>query len=212
MKPTTWFMILSVALIPPAAAAQQTAVQGKVQFNGNVTVGAITGPAPSIASVLPTSGSVGTLVTITGTNLGATQGNSTVLFAGVPGTPGAWSATSFVVAVPSGAFTGPLTISINGSTAGVAFTVDPVVTGLSAIVGGTLTIYGAGFGAAQGTSTVTIDGTQVTVASGGWSNTSITVNVPSGLGAGTHSVVVTRAGDPATNPLSFFVSSVGCGG
>ena len=59
--------------------------------------------APSITSLNPTSGTVGTSVTITGTNFGASQGSSTVTFNGTPAPmpAPAWSATSIVVAVPS---------------------------------------------------------------------------------------------------------------
>ena len=61
----------------------------------------VTVPAPSITSLTPTSGAVGTSVTITGTNFGATQGTSTVTFNGTAATPTSWSATSIVVPVPS---------------------------------------------------------------------------------------------------------------
>ncbi len=47
----------------------------------------VTAAAPSISSLSPTSGAVGTAVTITGTNFGATQGTSTVTFNGTAATP-----------------------------------------------------------------------------------------------------------------------------
>ena len=50
---------------------------------------------PTVASVVPSSGVVGTQVTITGTNFGATQGTSAVTFNGVPVTSFTnWSTTS----------------------------------------------------------------------------------------------------------------------
>ena len=58
-------------------------------------------PAPTVTSLAPTSGPVGTPVTITGTNFGATQGTSTVTFNGTAATPTSWSATSIVVPVPA---------------------------------------------------------------------------------------------------------------
>ena len=73
-------------------------------------------PSPSITSLTPASGTVGTSVTITGTNFGATQGASTVKFNGTTGTPTSWSATSIVVSVPSGATTGNVTVTVGGVT------------------------------------------------------------------------------------------------
>src|SRR3984893_9957442 len=49
----------------------------------------VTSP-PSLTSVTPTSGAVGTAVTIAGANFGATQGTSTVTFNGTTATPTTW--------------------------------------------------------------------------------------------------------------------------
>ena len=69
---------------------------------------------PTITSLAPTSGPVGTAVTITGTNFGATQGTSTVTFNGTTATPTSWSATSIVVPVPAGATTGNVVVTVGG--------------------------------------------------------------------------------------------------
>jgi hypothetical protein len=58
--------------------------------------------APTISSLSPNSGPVGTSVTITGTNFGATQGSSTIKFGSTVATPTSWSDTQIVVLVPSG--------------------------------------------------------------------------------------------------------------
>src|SRR5207302_953137 len=71
-------------------------------------------PAPSITSLNPTSGLVGASVTITGANFGATQGTSAVTFNGIAATPTSWSATSITAAVPSGATTGNVVVSVGG--------------------------------------------------------------------------------------------------
>jgi RHS repeat-associated protein len=71
---------------------------------------------PSITSLSPTTGVVGTSVTITGTNFGSTQGTSTVKFNGTTATPTSWSATSIVVPVPSGATSGNVSVTVGGST------------------------------------------------------------------------------------------------
>ena len=79
---------------------------------------------PALTSLSPTSGLVGTSVTITGTNFGATQGTSTVRFNGVTAAPASWSATSIVVPVPAGATTGNVVVTVGGDASnGLAFAV-----------------------------------------------------------------------------------------
>src|SRR5438477_1002508 len=167
-------------------------------------------PSPaSITSLNPTSGVLGTPVTITGANFGATQGTSTVTFSGTAATPTSWSATSIVAPVPSGATTGNVVVTVGGvASNGVSFTVTvppPSITSLnptSGVVGTSVTITGVNFGATQGTSTVTFNGTAATPAS--WSATSIVAPVPAG--ATTGNVVVT-VGGVASNGVSFTVQS-----
>jgi IPT/TIG domain len=79
----------------------------------------------AITSLAPTSGMVGAAVTITGTGFGASQlSNSSVTFNGTAATPIAWSATSIVVNVPTGASTGNVVVIAGGTaSAGVNFTV-----------------------------------------------------------------------------------------
>ena len=81
-------------------------------------------PTPSITSVNPASGVVGTSVTIAGTNFGATQGTSTIRFNGTVAAPTSWSATTLVTSVPAGATTGPVVVTVNGAASnGVTFAV-----------------------------------------------------------------------------------------
>jgi len=80
---------------------------------------------PSITSLNPTSALVGTSVTITGANFGATQGTSAVKFNGTAATPTSCSATSIVAPVPSGATTGSVAVTVGGvASNGVTFTVQ----------------------------------------------------------------------------------------
>src|SRR5579883_2912400 len=76
------------------------------------TGGGTTGP--QISSLSPTSGSVGTAVTITGTNFGSTQGTSTVTFNGTAAAATNWSSTKIVAPVPSGATTGNVVVTVAG--------------------------------------------------------------------------------------------------
>src|SRR6267154_2029735 len=80
---------------------------------------------PSITSLSQTSGPAGTSITITGTNFGATQGTSTVMFNGVAAAAAsAWSTTSITVLVPVGATTGNVVVTVLGTASnGWAFTV-----------------------------------------------------------------------------------------
>jgi hypothetical protein len=69
---------------------------------------------PSIASLSPASGVVGTNLTIAGSTFGATQGTSTVTFNGTLATPTSWSATSIRVPVPLAATTGNVVATVGG--------------------------------------------------------------------------------------------------
>jgi YD repeat-containing protein len=70
----------------------------------------------------------------------------------------------------------------------------------SAAVGSTVTIAGSGFGASQGSSTVTFNGVAATAFA--WSSTSITASVPAGATTGP---VVVTVGGQASNGVGFTV-------
>ncbi len=72
--------------------------------------------APQISGVSSTTGSVGSQVVITGSNFGASQGNSQVLLNDSVVTVNSWSDTSITITIPAGATSGPLVVS-TGSTA-----------------------------------------------------------------------------------------------
>jgi hypothetical protein len=65
-----------------------------------------------MTSLLPASGPVATVVTINGTNFGATKGTSTVTFNGTVATPTSWSTTSIVVPIPAGAISGNVVVTV----------------------------------------------------------------------------------------------------
>jgi hypothetical protein len=165
----------------------------------------------TITSLNPASGPTGTLVTITGTNFGPTQGASFVSIGGFTATPTSWSQTSIVVPVPTGATTGSVGVAVGGvvSSNALTFTVtSPSISGVSnnntnvGPVGTPVTITGANFGASQGGSTVTFNGVAATPTS--WSNTSIVGPVPNGAKTGL--VVVTVGGIPS-NGANFIVTA-----
>lgn len=80
---------------------------------------------PGIMNLSAASGASGTSITITGINFGSTQSSSTVTFNGTAATTiTSWSSTSIVCAVPAGATTGNVVVTVGGATSnGVSFTV-----------------------------------------------------------------------------------------
>jgi hypothetical protein len=123
--PTSWSAASIVVSVPGAATTGAVVVTvGGVASNGiNFTVIA---SAPSLTSLNPTSGAVGSAVTIAGANFGTTQDTSTVTFNGTVATPTSWSAASIVVPVPSAATTGPVVVTVGGvASNGLSFTVVP---------------------------------------------------------------------------------------
>src|SRR5207302_7541040 len=100
----------------------------------------------SIIQFSPSSGPVGTNVTVSGTGFSATASQNTVTFNGVATTVTSATATQLVVTVPSGATTGPIAVtSPNGSaTSNTSFTVGASTSGAPSISGFTPAIGPAG--------------------------------------------------------------------
>ncbi|MYD92749.1 MAG: hypothetical protein F4Y02_03455, partial [Chloroflexi bacterium] len=127
-------------------------------------------------TISPTSGDVGTVVTITGSHFGAQRGDSVVywkthipsrrLYAAFVPTVEyrSWSDTEIQAVVPEGAGIGLVKVSVGDTERFVHFEVtgivDPMVPVVSSVsptsgpVGTWVTVYGSNFGATQGTSTV----------------------------------------------------------
>jgi YD repeat-containing protein len=76
---------------------------------------------PTISTVDPTTGPIGTLVTITGT--GFVPGGTTVTFNGLPAVIRTLTATQLTTTVPIGATTGPLVVQTAQGATSLAFTV-----------------------------------------------------------------------------------------
>ena len=108
-SPTSW---TDTSIVVPAPGGVTTGpvivTIGGVPTNA-LALATFTVP-PTIASLSPASGPVGTSVTISGQNFGATQGNSFVTFNGTGGNPTSWSNTSIVVPVPGGATSGDVQV------------------------------------------------------------------------------------------------------
>jgi hypothetical protein len=203
---TGWGSSGVTAIVPPGATTGPVVVNvGGTPSNGVVFVAP---GSPNISSLSPYAGLVGTVVTITGTDFGATQGTSTVTFNGTLASPTSWQSTQIVVPVPTGATSGNVTVTSSGVTGSAAYFAvsGPVISSVSRTTGAAGTnvlLQGSHFGPSQGTSTVTINGTPATIASGGdWIDTAIAFVVPSGATTGNLIVTVNGA---AANAGTFTV-------
>jgi hypothetical protein len=110
----------SVAL----SADGNTAIVGGFQDNSGQGAAWVFIPPPTITSFTPVSGSVGTLVTITGTNLSTPTALS---IGGVAAIPVSNDGTTLVAMVMPGAQTGSVSVTTAGgsATSGSSFTVTP---------------------------------------------------------------------------------------
>src|SRR5688572_18750891 len=81
------------------------------------TVSPAIAQVPSITSFSPTSGPIGTPVTITGTNFDSTPSNNIVYFGATQATVLTASATQLTVSVPAGATYQPMSVLVSGLTA-----------------------------------------------------------------------------------------------
>lgn len=165
--------------------------------------------APTITSFTPTSGPIGTVVTITGTNF-TNPDVTAVTFNGVPATftPPA-SDTSMTASVPTGATDGPIAVTNADGTATSATNFDvtpspvPTITSFtptSGAVGTAVTITGTGF---TGATAVTFGGVAATTFTVD-SDTQIAATVPTG--AMTGPIAVTTPGGTATSTTDFTVT------
>ena len=134
-----------------AAGFSIASVAGVATVPGGTTTENIALMTPSISVLSPSSGPNGTVVTIVGANFGATQGTSTVTFAGVGALPTQWSNTSIVTPVPPGAGSGPVIVTAGGAASNSAiFTVGTgtiqgtVTSGGSGVVGATVSALQSG--------------------------------------------------------------------
>jgi RHS repeat-associated protein len=193
----SWSGSQIVAAVPsavPPGTGPVTVTVNSITSNANLMFTAVN---PIITSVSPSAGAPGGSVTINGSgfgNSGGNVGNDRVYFNGLVAYVVSWSTTSIQVYVPTGATTGPVTITESGVTSnGVQFTVEglPVVSGISpgtGAIGSSVTITGTGFGSIQSSSSVAFYGFAAAITS--WSDTQIVATVPVGTVTGPVSVTV----------------------
>ena len=98
--------------------------QGEEPWENVGTLTVQTPPPPVITGIYPTSGGVGSTVTISGSNFG--YGTPTVMFSGMStgAVLNSWSSTSITAVIPAGATTGSIEVECSGgNNSSPAFTV-----------------------------------------------------------------------------------------
>jgi gliding motility-associated-like protein len=173
-------------------------------------------PPPTIISFTPPSGDIGTTVIITGTNFSTTSANNVVMFNGTTAVVAASTATSITCAVPAGATTGKITVTVGANTATSAsdFIVTSATITITAQPASTSVCFGevVTFAtAASGTTNITyqwqlqqVDFTFSDVVDGGaysGANTP-TLTVDTGIGAVSKAYRCRINGDLATQQIS----------
>jgi hypothetical protein len=198
------------ATVPTGATTGKIRVvtgDGSDTSAADFTVSSSCAPMPTILSFSPSSGPVGTSVTINGTGL---SGTTAVKFGGVAASAFSVnpSGTQISTTVPSGAVTGKITVTTPGGTATSAtnFTVTTTAPTISSFspksgpVGTSVRINGSGF---AGATAVRFNGVSAsfTVNTQG---TRIDTKVPTG--ATTGKITVTTPGGTATSAANFTVT------
>ncbi len=164
-------------------------------------------PTVSITGFSPSSGPIGTTLTIQGQGFSSAASNNAVAFNGTAATVVSTTTTQLTVTVPSGATTGPITVTTGGKTAtsSTSFVVAPQVLGFSPAsgpVGTSVTITGSNFDPAAANDAVSFNGTVAAVTSA--SATQLIAVVPAGATSGAISVTV--AGATTASAISFTVT------
>jgi hypothetical protein len=185
-----------------AAPAGVTTGPVLVTATGTASNGVLYTAAPIITAFTPTSGLIGTNVTIRGTDLNQP---TRVLFNGISATFAAISATELAAFVPLGTTTGPVqVVTTHGSgTSTTNFTVPaPVLTAVTpaaAAVGNTITLTGTNL---LGTTGLTFGGVAASGFTVNAAGTGLTVAVPAGATGGP---LVLTAPHGSSNSLAFAV-------
>jgi hypothetical protein len=82
-------------------------------YDSQITVPLAT-PAPTLSSLVPSSGAVGSVITIAGNNFRSVQGGSTVKFNGQLAGVSSWNNTTVIATVPTTATTGSVVVTVGG--------------------------------------------------------------------------------------------------
>jgi YD repeat-containing protein len=156
---TSW-SATSIAVTVPTGATTGNVV---VTVSGNASNGTTftVTAGPGIFSLSPTSGIVGSWVTISGVNFGSSQNTSTISFNGTNASVVSWSSSSIVGVVPSGASSGSVVITVSSQPSnGAAFTITTIPSGWSDVDIGSV---GMGGSASYSNGTFTVEGSGASI-------------------------------------------------
>jgi len=197
-----------ISVIVPAGATSQPISLTVDELTVYTTTSYNVTIPPSITSFSPTSGPVGTIVTITGTNFSIIPVENSLLFGASPATASTATSTQLTVTVPPGATSQPISLTVNGLTtnSGSAFTVTTPPTIMSFMpisgpVGATVFINGTNFSPIISNNIVKFGTFQAAIVTA--TSSQLSVIVPSG--AITQPISVTTDGLTATTLSSFSV-------
>ena len=203
-------LVASLAVIGAVHAASNV-VQYAYDPAGNIVAMRRANPSPiTIAGFAPLTGPAGTLVTITGTGFGTTPTTNAVTFNGVAGTVVAAAVTTLTVAVPAGAATGKVAVTVGGNTATSAQNFVVTASGVPTIAGFTpaagppgtaVIVTGTDFNATPGATTVNLNQNAATTSS--VTTTQLTFAVPPATGSGR--IRVATAAGSAVSAVDFVV-------
>lgn len=171
----------------------------------------------AIFSFMPTHGEAGTQVTIQGQGFDSNPANNTVSFNGTAATVISASANQLVTTVPSGATTGPVSVTVGAQNAASAtpFMIDdtgvpPTITQVSPLivsVGSTVTVTGTHLDPVAGDTSVQMGG-QDTSPLSAVSDTQLQYVVPSNAVMGYITVTTPYGSATSTTPVGMLPSSV----
>jgi YD repeat-containing protein len=172
--------------------------------------------ALSLAEFSPNQGAVGSSVALYGSGFNPVLANNTVRFGGVAATVSSATPNQLIVAVPAGAVTGPVAVTVGAATVTSAqpYTVLPAAAGLPSIAGfaptnggtGTaVTLTGSGFDSDRSKLLVTLNGRPVAVTA----STATSIELMVGPEATTGRFEVITPMGRATSAADFFVPPAG---
>ena len=189
------------ATVPPTATTGPISVTTPSGTGASPASFSVTAqPAPAVSGVLPSSATVGSSVTISGS---AFAGATSVTFNSRAAAFTVASDTTITATVPSGALTGPVTVTTpdGSSTSSTSFGVIPALSSFSPTSGKAGTIVTISGSAFTGATSVTFNGAAAPFSVTAYSQ--ITATVPAG--ATTGPIAVTTVGGTGESQASFSV-------
>jgi len=168
---------------------------------------------PKITSINPSSAKIGDVITISGSGFGDSQDASIISFPNASANQiVTWSNTQIQCNVPVGTSSGKISVIVNSVQSNevdfTLLTTGPYISRISPValvIGGSVAIYGQGFGNSQSAGTVQF-GNIVATNISYWTSTLIQVIVPGGSTTGKLSVTVNSV---QSNGYDYFINSPG---